>query len=62
MKLHCPICSDYIEMNEKVLLDEINTITHIRCNNTINITVKDIGELEEVIEKYEMFSSLRNPS
>ena len=58
-QLNCPICQNEVDLNEEVNVDIINTITHKSCKS--DVSIKDSGTLEEMIDKYPFFESIMHP-
>jgi len=58
-QLNCPICQNEVDLNEEVNVDIINTITHKSCKS--NVSIKDSGTLEKMVNKYSFFESIMHP-
>ncbi|MGP9039404.1 hypothetical protein [Cytobacillus kochii] len=56
MSIFCPICKTEFKGEDRVILDEFNTLSHIQCNKEVPFPVKDYGLFEEIEETYEFFS------
>ncbi|EIJ79099.1 hypothetical protein PB1_16119 [Bacillus methanolicus PB1] len=56
-KLRCGICSKPVEIDDKVFLDELNTITHQKCyhKTSTQIPIKDEGTFRKMLLKYPFF-------
>ncbi len=60
MRLRCSKCKVVVKYNEKVYLDQLNTVTHQRCG-TGSFDVKDAGSFYEIVNKYDFFHELIPP-
>jgi hypothetical protein len=56
-RLRCPICSEPVQMDEKVFLDIINTIIHKKCyyQSPRRLPIKDEGLFQKMLLKYPFF-------
>ncbi|UQD52291.1 hypothetical protein C0971_09920 [Bacillus methanolicus] len=57
-KLRCGICSEIVEINDKVFLDHMNTIIHQKCHCKHldpQIPIKDEGTFRKMLLKYPIF-------
>jgi AAA15 family ATPase/GTPase len=57
-KLRCGVCSEIVEIDDKVFLDQLNTITHQKCyhkSSTPQIPIKDEGTFRKMLFKYPFF-------
>ncbi|ASN06343.1 hypothetical protein CFK40_15605 [Virgibacillus necropolis] len=50
-QLYCPKCSNLVVVNDYVILDILNTITHKKCYD-LCFAIKDYGTFEELVSKY----------
>jgi hypothetical protein len=57
-KLRCPVCSEPVQMDEKVFLDIINTVIHQRCyyKSPRRLPIKDEGSFQKMLMKYSFFN------
>ncbi len=57
-QLRCPKCTNFVEMDEKVILDNMNTILHLKCyfKSSHPYSVKDQGTFHKMILKYNFFN------
>ncbi|NNU91808.1 hypothetical protein ETC01_00475 [Geobacillus sp. NFOSA3] len=57
-KLRCPICSEPVQLGEKVFLDIINTIMHQKCyyQSPHRLPIKDEGPFQKMLMKYPFFN------
>jgi hypothetical protein len=57
-RLRCPICSEPVQMDEKVFLDIINTVIRQKCyykSPQRLLTIKDKGSFKKMLLKYPFF-------
>jgi hypothetical protein len=56
-RLHCPICSEPVQSDEKVFLDIINTVIHQKCyyKSPYRLPIKDEGPFKKLLLKYPFF-------
>ncbi|OAT73712.1 hypothetical protein A7K69_18100 [Parageobacillus thermoglucosidasius] len=56
-RLRCPICSEPVQMDEKVFLDIINTVIHQKCyyQSSKGLPIKDEGSLQKMFMNYLFF-------
>lgn len=57
-KLRCGICSEVVEIDDKVFLDQMNTIIHQKCHfkhSDNQIPIKDEGTFRRMLFKYPFF-------
>lgn len=60
VRLCCGNCRELVRLNERVYLDEINTVIHMRCyHSSYAFRIKDRGTYREIIEKYSFFDDLK---
>ncbi|RST77276.1 hypothetical protein D4T97_001950 [Siminovitchia acidinfaciens] len=52
LKIHCPICRNVFQETDVVLLDFINTLTHVYCYKGEYDSITDKGTYKELTEKY----------
>ncbi|WP_153124699.1 hypothetical protein [Peribacillus tepidiphilus] len=58
-KLRCPVCSEPVEIDVKVFLDQMNTVFHQKCyhkSSTPQFTIKDEGTFKKMLLKYPFFN------
>jgi len=56
--LCCPICYNYVWIDEQVYLDILNTIIHKKCNSSRwCYPIKDSGTFGAIMVKYPYFDS-----
>jgi hypothetical protein len=57
-KLRCPICSEPVQLGEKVFLDIINTVIHQKCyyQSSRCLPIKDEGIFQKMLMKYLFFN------
>jgi hypothetical protein len=51
-KLRCPVCSEPVQMDEKVFLDIINTVIHQKCyykSPQRLLPIKDKGSFKKML-------------
>lgn len=58
-RLRCPHCRRYYKNKDQVVLDEINTVIHMRCYSASDFGIKDRGTYRALIERYDYFEDLR---
>lgn len=58
MKMTCPHCREEYTFEDKVYLDEANTVVHEKCFEQNQLKVKDSGTFDEIITRYPFFHSL----
>jgi hypothetical protein len=54
-KLRCPVCSKIVRFEDKVILNDINTITHQECYYQLTayqLPIKDKGSFKKILLKY----------
>ncbi len=59
MKINCTYCKGKLNTNDKVVIDELNSLYHADCYNEnglheILIEWKDFGTLEDIFEKHSL--------
>jgi hypothetical protein len=56
-KLRCGICSEIVEIDDKVFLDFANTIIHQKCyyQSSRRLPIKDEGPFQKMLLKYPFF-------
>ncbi|MBY6276135.1 MAG: hypothetical protein CWE10_07930 [Symbiobacterium thermophilum] len=56
-RLRCPVCSEPIQIDEKVFLDIINTVIHQKCyyKSPCRLPIKDEGTFQKMLLKYSFF-------
>ncbi|MGG6437364.1 hypothetical protein ABET52_06230 [Saccharococcus caldoxylosilyticus] len=56
-RLRCPICSEPVQLGEKVFLDIINTVIHQKCyyQSSRCLPIKDEGIFQKMLLKYPFF-------
>jgi hypothetical protein len=56
-RLRCPICSEPVQMEEKVFLDIINTVIHQKCyyQSPRRLPIEDKGTFQKMLLKYSFF-------
>jgi hypothetical protein len=56
-RLRCPICSELVQLGEKVFLDIINTVIHQKCYYKAlrRLPIKDEGPFQKMLLKYPFF-------
>jgi hypothetical protein len=57
-RLRCPICSEPVQLGEKVFLDIINTVIHQKCyykSSRCKLPIKDKGTFQKMLLKYSFF-------
>lgn len=54
-KIYCPICREVFQETDVVLLDFINTVSHLACYTNSFDLVTDMGTFKELVEKYPFF-------
>lgn len=52
LKIHCPICRNVFQETNVVLLNFINTLTHVHCYKEDYDLITDKGTHKELSEKY----------
>lgn len=59
-QLRCPVCREFVKMDDKVIMDEVNTIVHVKCYyvSTHPLSIKDQGTFHKMILKYDYFKDL----
>ncbi|MED3732572.1 hypothetical protein [Geobacillus stearothermophilus] len=57
-RLRCPICSEPVQLDEKVFLDIINTVIHQKCyyQSSRRLPIKDEGIFQKMLMKYPFFN------
>jgi hypothetical protein len=58
-KLRCGICSEVVEIDDKVFLDLINTIIHQKCyfkHPEYLLPIKNEGTFKKMLFKYPFFN------
>lgn len=61
-RLRCPVCKSIYKNKDIVLLDEINTVIHLKCYSRYKantLQVVDKGTYRQLINKYDFFEGLR---
>ncbi|EZP74989.1 hypothetical protein H839_15853 [Parageobacillus genomosp. 1] len=58
-RLRCPLCSEPVQLDDKVFLDYINTIVHQKCYYKSSkrqlLPIKDKGPFKKMLLKYPFF-------
>lgn len=60
MKINCLCCKGEISLNDKVVIDVVNSIYHTNCYGEFSnslIDWKDFGTFKNIVEKHDFFSS-----
>ncbi len=57
-RLRCPHCQRYYKNNDPVVLDDWNTVIHMKCYSVNDFNIKDKGTYKEIIEKYDFFEEM----
>ncbi len=57
LKIYCPMCREIFRETDFVLLDFINTITHVSCYTGSYEFIHDKGTFKELVEKYAFLKS-----
>jgi hypothetical protein len=57
-RLRCPVCSEPVQIDEKVFLDIINTVIHQKCyyKSPRRLPIKDEGPFQKMLLKYPFFN------
>lgn len=59
-RLRCPVCSEPVEMDDKVFLNIVNTVIHQKCYFQSpayqKYPIKDKGSFKKMIFKYPFFN------
>lgn len=58
MRINCTFCREVLDINDKVVIDELNSLYHADCYSEIDlgekmIEWKDFGEFKNILEKYD---------
>jgi hypothetical protein len=57
-KLKCGVCKEVVDINDKVLLDCLNTVIHQKCyykSPQRKLPIKDEGPFQKMLMKYPFF-------
>jgi hypothetical protein len=60
-RLRCPVCSEPVQIDDKVFLDIINTVIHQKCyykSPQRKLPIKDKSPFQKMLLKYSFFHEL----
>ncbi|PLT33156.1 hypothetical protein [Bacillus sp. V5-8f] len=50
--MKCASCQKELEAIDLIIIDETNALTHVQCPHKKDVPVKDLGYLNDILEKY----------
>lgn len=59
-RVHCGNCRIPLQDDDVVVLNWLNTLTHMNCYQQPTEKITDIGTYKQIINKYWFFEEVRN--